>query len=226
MAKQTKDIVLKWYYRAQLDYFDTYINLFIAYNAWFKKVTKESKDRAAINKLKERAGIWDEYLAGETMIRLTEHLAEIVDITNHTPLENLTGDNKHWDGIVKNTNDWQSLIEYWYRIRCNLFHGEKSPEDQREAKLVKLAYESLNIFMGEIIDRMEKNFDKDSIFRLYEIYKLKDSTERSLGEDKYPDEHAKRADSQYLKLLSKEEKQLMKKLDEAKNLWEVDLLAE
>jgi hypothetical protein len=223
MAADTKDLVLKWYYRGQLDYFDIYINLFISYNAWFKKVTELSEDRAAIERLKTRTGIWDEYLAGNAMHGLDEPFAEIAAITQAEPLKNLTGGNRHWDGIVKNDSDWQGLIEYWYRIRCNLFHGTKSPEDDREVKLVKLAHESLNVFMSEIVSRMEGNFSKDSMYRLYEIGRLRDSTERSLKANKYSDAPARQADVNYLQDLNDEDLALMNRLYGSKNLWEVDL---
>ena len=150
-----KDIVLRWYDRAQLNYIDLYVNLFISYNAWFKKATSKSRDRDAINELKKRFIIWDEYASGTKMNNLVPIAKKVSELTTVQPLTNLTGSDRYWDGVVKDEWDWKSLIEYWYRVRCNLFHGSKSPDDYRDQELIKLAYESLNIFMTEIVGRME-----------------------------------------------------------------------
>ena len=150
-----RDIIRRWHDRSQLNYIDLYVNLFISYNAWFKKATKKNRDRDAIDTLKSRNIIWDEYLKGNTFYGLRAKVEVIATKTTSAPLLNFTGDNRHWNGIVKDANDWKNLIEFWYRVRCNLFHGTKSPEDGRDQEVVQLAYESLNIFMTEIIRRMD-----------------------------------------------------------------------
>jgi len=218
MNNDTSDLIFKWYSRAQLDYFDQYINLFIAYNAWFRKVTKKTNDREAITSLKSRVGIWDEYVKDEAMSQLKSLMTTIAKITNLKPLENLTRPtDPHWNGIVEDGNDWKGLIEFWYRIRCNLFHGAKSPEETREAKLVELAYKSLNEFMTEIINRMRHNFSLEDLSRMYEL---------SLIE--HPDKSevtgfAKEAHELQWQSAQSEIKILNDKFGNAKNLWEVDL---
>jgi hypothetical protein len=223
MGSDKKDIVLKWYYRSKLDYFDSYINLFISYNAWFAKATGETSDRNAINKLKERNDIWDEYLAGEVLQDLEPIASQISALTNERPLQNLTGGNTHWDGIMKDSKDWPSLIEFWYRVRCNIFHGSKTPEDDREVLIVELAYKSLEVFMREIVGRIENNFSKDHMFRAYEVNKIIDSIERSIAEDNYDNEQSKQHDIEYLEGLKTEAEHLSQTLNDSKNLWEVDL---
>ncbi len=217
MSDSQKNTVLKWYYRSQLDYFDQFINLFIAYNAWYKKVTEENNDRRAIDALKLRDGIWKEYLTGQTMTSLSPHLNRIVEITNEGPLLNQTRESDvHWDGIVKDSKDWPSLIEYWYRIRCNIFHGTKSPEEGRENELVRLAYESLNVFMGEIVRRMEDNFSKKDMNRTFELSLIKPP-------DANANKFTKQAQSDYYEKSQQELKDLEEKFKKARNLWEVDL---
>lgn len=213
MKDETKDIILKWYHRSQLDYWDQYINLFIAYNAWYKKVTGKTKDRDAIDALKKRTGIWQQYVEGETMQELSPSL-----ITNERPLINLTRDvNPHWDGVVKDQNDWHSLIEYWYRVRSNLFHGSKSPEDGRESKLVELAYKSLNVFMTEVVKRMESSFSSEDLDRIYDISLMMRPRKSKEGD------FERTLYTQRQKGLQEEREKIFDKFRNARNLWEVDL---
>jgi len=220
-SDRLKETVFSWYYRGQLNYVDLYINLFISYNAWFKKATSKNKDRDAINALKERSVIWREYIAGEALFGLRPILKKIVKLTHEQPIENLTGNNRHWDGVVGNDNDWKSLIEYWYRVRCNLFHGAKSPDDYRDQEAIRLAYESLNIFMGEIVRRMESNFSKrdlESMGDLLELSKLlgEKLTQVEPGTEEWDVayERYEETQSQYSQLLGA--------FREAFDLWNVD----
>lgn len=218
MKNDTKELIFKWYSRSQLDYFDQYINLFIAYNAWFKKVTDTTNDREAITSLKTRNGIWDQYINNETMLRLRLFMQQIVDVTSKKPLENLTrSEDLHWDGVVVDINDWKSLIEFWYRVRCNLFHGSKSPEDAREAAIVKLAYLSLNEFMTEIVNRMKGNFTSEDLNRMFEL-SLTEHPDKSTATG-----FAKEAHERQWQSAQDEIKRLNEKFKSAKNLWEVDL---
>lgn len=221
-SDEEKDVVVRWYYRGQLSYIDVYINLFISYNAWFKKVTDTHTDRDAINALKQRTVIWDEFLAGKTLYGLKTILSEIVNITDEKPLENLTGSNRHWDGVVRSDQDWRSLIEFWYRARCNLFHGSKSPKDYRDSEVVRLAYESLNIFMGEIVRRMESNFSMSDLHAMHDLSRLADLLAEKLactdpGSDEWKRVHQEYEDAQ------SQYSQLSGAFDEAYDLWGVDM---
>lgn len=35
----TRQLIVQWYERARIDYSDLYVKEYIAYNAWFRKVT-------------------------------------------------------------------------------------------------------------------------------------------------------------------------------------------
>jgi len=72
-------------------------------------------------------------------------MKRLVDVTQKQPLKNETN---HWNGEIQNVDDWQSLIEYWYQVRCKIVHGVGL-----DAVYTWLAYETLDIFMQEIIRR-------------------------------------------------------------------------
>ncbi len=146
-AIHTLDVgqLLKWYSRAQIDYAQLYMSIYAAFNAWYRATTNTVNDRQAINILRSGVGMWNDYCQGDGMQELQYPMALLVELTQREPLSHAT---PHWKGEVAGTKDWASLLEYWYRVRCLVMHGaEINPH------YVHLAYETLNIFMGEVIQR-------------------------------------------------------------------------
>lgn len=47
-------------------------------------------------------------------------------------------------GVIYGLEDWENMVEFWYTIRCNLFHGSKNPESRRDQFLVERAHKTLN----------------------------------------------------------------------------------
>jgi len=134
-----------WYQRAQTDYAQQYIPLYVAFNAWYRKITGKVNDRLALNELQRGNDLWDEYCAGTSLQQLCSPMKMLVELTQREPLSYAA---PHWKGEVAHVGDWPSLIEYWYRVRCLVVHGSEI-----QNLYVYLAYETLNIFVGEIIRR-------------------------------------------------------------------------
>jgi hypothetical protein len=190
-------LITTWFERAQLDYCDLYMRLFVAYNAWFRHVTAQPNDRASINALKKRFVIWDDYQRGRSMQQLRLKLDPIITMTNRD----------HSLGVVvRNDEDWQNLIEFWYQVRCHLFHGSSLFSESQQLTWAKLAYESLNIFMAEVVDRMKRSFTNEDYIRLQEVQTLL----RSEGSD--------------TERLIKLHESLQSKFVRSPDLWNVDMV--
>lgn len=149
-----------WYQKANIDYASQFIKLYTAYNAWYARVTLTANNREAILKLKKRFVIWDDYCNKRVMNSLRVYMERVVELTQQSPV---TSYSQHWSGEVEDVDDWKSLIEYWYQIRCSVVHGDDISE-----KYVWLAYETLSIFMEEIIQRMKATFSLADAVRLKE----------------------------------------------------------
>jgi hypothetical protein len=52
---------------------------------------------------------------------------------------------------VRSLSDWGNMVEFWYSVRNNLFHGTKDPNIKRDCFLVEHAYRTLAIFMNDEI---------------------------------------------------------------------------
>jgi len=155
--------IYEWYKKAQIDYTEQYIRMYITYNAWYREVTMTTNDRQALSVLKKRFVIWDDYINGRTMKILKLYVERLAELTQRDPLVS----SRYWSGSIESWKDWRSLIEYWYQIRCLLVHGVYV-----KPRYVWLAYESLDVFMGEIIDRMQQCFDEKDLVRMKELTSL------------------------------------------------------
>lgn len=160
---------MRWIERAQIDYSDMYMRLYVAYNAWFRQVTQTTFDREAISRLKKRFVIWNDYCRGQTLQNMTPVVKDIATLTKSRT--NTLVVHSHWRGIVEDEMDWQNLIHFWYQVRCDLFHGNNTAGGD---EYVRLAYLSLNIFMLEIRHRMNQCFSANDLTRLNELNALLD----------------------------------------------------
>lgn len=139
--------IVRLFDAARIEYEVLYIRLYIAYNAWYREVTGSIHDREAITQLKRRVIIWDEYISGVALRSLKPLMERLFDLTQRQPL----GSTAYWEGVIQSKYDWPSLIEYWYQVRCIVVHG-----GTLESIYTRLAYESLFLFMQEIIYRVKE----------------------------------------------------------------------
>ena len=115
--------IYSWYKKAQVDYTELYVRLYISYNAWYRQVTATTNDREAISRLKKRFVIWDDYCSGNTLQRLRVYAERLSKLTYEQPLAG----SAVWNGVIQTSQDWRSLIEFWYQVRCYLVHGSDVP---------------------------------------------------------------------------------------------------
>lgn len=169
---QAFELVCDWYEKSTIDYREHFISLYIAYNTWYREVTGESNDRNALTIMKKRHVIWEDYMDGKALKGLEHYMVRLVDLTQKKPLKHFS---VQWNGEVGNKYDFQSLIEYWYQVRCLLVHGAKV-----QSAYVWLAYETLDIFMREIIKRTRECMQSPNYTQVRQVARtLSDSTPSS-----------------------------------------------
>lgn len=189
--------VYNWYKKAQVDYIEHYIRMYVAYNAWYREVVGTTNDRQALDRLKKRFVIWDDYINGKTMHTLKPYMERLAELTQREPFSSKT---IYWSGSLEGPYDWRSLIEFWYQVRCRLVHGsEVGP------RYVWLAYETLDAFMSEIISRMQRCFTKEDADKINELNTL--ATIHTTKTDRF--KHL--------------QNQLYQKYIASPNIWQVDM---
>ena len=154
-----KDLINQWFYRAiaESDPFTRYIFIYLSFIAFLSQEGTQTSDRGRINRVKEVIEAKEYYLR---LVRnkgnLRDILSNLVEELKRQPIRNSTRNNDtHWsgaDGVLDGTEDWENLVEFWYRVRNNLFHGHKAPEFERDIRLVNYAYLTLQPFMRNFID--------------------------------------------------------------------------
>lgn len=144
----------KQYEAARINYTTQFLLLYVAYNAWYYQVTGTRNDREALAQLKRRHVIWHDYYWGRAMPAMRPYLRQLAELTQREPFTSAT---PAWNGEVKHSTDWRSLIEFWYQVRCALVHGSEV-----NSEYVGLAYQTLDIFMDEIIQRMRAHQAKEA----------------------------------------------------------------
>lgn len=176
-------LIKNWHEKAKEDYFSRYTFEYLAFEAFLKKYKYDEKDIINISGNKnERSYIQrmknDAYypLAWVILVNrnreLNRLINELIVILKESPIT--TGSNwwncldynvrntqiEHSTGIIKNTNDFINIIEFWYQVRNNFFHANKDPDNERDSKLVMYAQQTLGIFIEEILLREieEKTF--------------------------------------------------------------------
>lgn len=154
-------VVISYYQRSRLDYFSSYGALYGAYNAWHRLTIDASSDRDALRELKSDAYLWEGYYEGSCLSGLQTYFEQVVKFTE-----------SGWPTRVKGAKDWRGLIDFWYKIRCELVHGQLNSDDRRHQRGVYLAYKTLDVYMAEVVSRIEAGFSDKHAERLEELHWL------------------------------------------------------
>lgn len=164
-------LIRAWHERAaQGDTFSRYVFQYLSFIAHIKNnlFYDAPNDRIAIQKLKREERIQHAYLnVVSNNIDLAKCWHKIISELEIKPLYNSSTDpdypeiDRWWNidqdslntesdlpkGRVHFIEDWQNMVEFWYSIRNNLFHGGKNPNSGRDAFLVEHAFLTLRPLM-------------------------------------------------------------------------------
>lgn len=125
-----KSLSKKWYERglSEKDIFVKFLLFYIALEANIK--LKFSK----IRKLKQDTSIKGRFYEKVC----TEDLKKLKVELDKRPLKNMNPDgDQRWDGKLTDPYEFRNVIEFVIRTRNNMFHGDKSPDGNRDEFIVK-----------------------------------------------------------------------------------------
>lgn len=150
-----KQTVRDLFMKSRIDYNAAYLILYSAYNAWYRDVTGHVSDQRALAAIKLKTDLWNTALQDRSMPGLRSLLRRLYALTNHRPLHGYTS----WHGSLDDEADWRGLIEFWYALRCAIVHGNDVVGNPYHDIYIKLAYESLFLFMNEVVSRQVSQDD-------------------------------------------------------------------
>lgn len=175
-------LIKSWHLKAGTeDYFSKFVFEYLAFIAYVNSSMGEGNDRAAIQRLKRADEIKKKYLKKiKTGKRLRQSWHIIKKTLDETPLGRAVGDSNsaeeipRWNcshdrvnqktdeerrkrsGVIHSFDDWENMVEFWYSVRNNLFHGKKSPERKRDEFAVKYGFRTLRPLVDIFVKDLEE----------------------------------------------------------------------
>lgn len=154
--------------------FMSFVNIWMAFNGWMESVTDANSDAAMITALAENARAIDAY---DTLVHTSPQFRRRVElfsgmwpVLNVRDVRRTLGRDAFWqfsrdelleacvrqnvklqpvgwaDGSVPS---WAQVLRTVYMVRCNMFHGSKSPQNLRDRDLVLHSDRILRAFIDQ-----------------------------------------------------------------------------
>ena len=176
MEAETKDLVLHLMENAdrQRSAFMSFVNIWMAFNGWMAAVTERETDADMIRAFAANARLIEAYTAiietSRPFHRLVSDFAAMWPVLNVRNVRKKLGRDAFWrlqrDDLTAaceaanvkrqpsawsagDTPSWEQLLRTIYQVRCNLFHGEKSPQNLRDRQLILKSDRILRAFIAE-----------------------------------------------------------------------------
>lgn len=151
--------------------FMSFTSLWMGFNGWMESVTEAANDASMITAIADNRRITDEY---EHLMEMSDFRRRVIAFSELWPVLNVRdvrrklGRDAFWaqsrdelldrcrredvkmqplgwtDGDVPT---WPQLLRTVYCVRCNLFHGAKSPQQARDRELVRHSDRILRMFI-------------------------------------------------------------------------------
>ena len=176
MEPETRDLVLELMENAdrQRSAFMSFVNIWMAFNGWMAAVTGQETDANMIRDIAANDRLIKAYTglleSSRAFHRLVSDFATMWPVLNVRDVRKKLGRDAFWrlesDALVAAcdaatvkkqpmgwnagaTPSWEQLLRTIYQVRCNLFHGEKSPQNTRDRQLILKSDRILRAFLAE-----------------------------------------------------------------------------
>jgi len=148
-------LIERWYAKAkrESDSFSKFIFLYFCFNAIITNLSDEETDRAALNWIYANENILrrvsEECLQNPGIARGIRQLQTIGSIPTYRRPTPMGPDRLE----IENPASIESVLNFIYQVRCNLFHGRKAPDDYYDKRLVALSCKILQGIISGVLTR-------------------------------------------------------------------------
>jgi hypothetical protein len=138
---QLSDIIRAWHTLAtggevdRSDIFFRFVALWVAFNARY--ASRHSSDVGDWDQVRSFAGDPDAVDRHRELVRTDAEYVRAIDTLGQRGIRNLNG---YGTRRIRDRNSLTDVASCVYQVRCNLFHGGKTPEDPRDARLVEASH--------------------------------------------------------------------------------------
>lgn len=147
-----RDLVVCWHERAQRedDYVSKFVFLWFCFNAWLAYESDQDSDRRMIDWLKAPHArksqlriAFNQASRSKQFTYCSELLFELSPIAD--------GAGRRPNVHIESAEGFEGIVEGVYRVRCNLFHGNKDPNSSRDEDLVRACGQILVEWIGSLV---------------------------------------------------------------------------
>ncbi len=151
--QKIKNLVKVWYEKAkqERDSFSKFIFLWFCFNAWLAFRTGLQTDWKMLNLLKQKApvtsditNVYDRAFESQLFKRRIEDLKNLCPIEDPRRIKPPVRINR--------ITDFPQICEAIYMVRCNLFHGRRTPNENRDLQLVTVVGIILQKWVGNLVN--------------------------------------------------------------------------
>ena len=156
--RKLRSLVEAWHARAleEDDQFTRFVFLWFCFNARLSWESKQGSDRDMIERLKRQdAGSSQLRAACDRAMRQSDTFAGHVQVlVEQSPLKKMrpVRGKGGQETSISSLDDFASILEFVYQVRCNLFLGSKSPDDSRDEKLVGACSRITESWIGCLVE--------------------------------------------------------------------------
>ena len=162
MRLERKEYALKWYNYGlanNVDYISRFMMHWIAFN-WMYSDSSGRSERERIKNFCKRnrrqLSLYDPFDTDEIQVFKKEPVYNVGGADSNDDPEELFKVIR--DGRGNTVERATCLLLSVYQVRCNLFHGGKSPDDKRDLKLVESSAEIMNGYLEKLLSGFYDSF--------------------------------------------------------------------
>jgi len=170
---QSREIVRSWFNRAihppseSYNIFDRFISLWVSFNCYFvaehytelsHRYRNEPSERNYIDFIASAKTYSDIYMNliinQDFLVDVNKILYLLETITHYkgkvANMQPGKADKEQYAKEFTDKNNFSQFMNVVYQVRCNLFHGNKSPHNDADVQLVEVFYKAFSKFCEEI----------------------------------------------------------------------------
>lgn len=152
-----REIVRTWFERAQSaeDPFDRFIYLWIAFDAFATNYSEKEWPKQVRQNIQEDLLLIDCYASSMRGNLFFQKIGELQKLCPIYDTRKRFLRDPRYSVTINDPNNFKEAVEVIYKIRNNLFHGGKSPNAERDKRLVSLAFDILDKLSSRIFSKAD-----------------------------------------------------------------------
>lgn len=149
-----RNLIKGWYQRSrqERDAISKFVFLWFCFNAALAYESAEDSDRDMLDWLEGPGSTASRLRASFNASNAATSLfpGYVKTLMALSPIAS-SGRRRRRDVTITSLDDFENIVEAIYRVRCNLFHGGKSPHNLRDRKLVTVCGRILEKWIGNLV---------------------------------------------------------------------------